>query len=517
LAGTNKTEVSTESTIGTKIFSRKPSSGWAVAARGARIRGGGVVQAVAACRTGLASRLAKLVLVGTRSTSHGLCSTNGALVSERAQQARNVTDISSARRAEVAGQTQASSINSAIEGAVVATCTIRAVSDISQTSGRRVGSRWALYWSIAANRTVVTGRANVVDCGVECLHTSLADVTDLIVGFAALMRSSNRAAAATEESFLALRSRSSEARSSTVRTRCALCALTCVNEAGTITECADGTQVLSRKSSAVRAVAARRTNLRSRGVVQAVAACRTDLRNSLSCGVLVGTSLTNGRLSAAKRTVSASGANVRNTLSEVGSTGGAVVANFAFSGGEHCAVEGAVVATNTRRTFSDVSQTCRGRVSAGRTLYWSIAANRTVVTGRTNVVDGGVECLHASLANVTDLIIRSTALVRSSNRAAAATEESFLALRSGSSEARSSTVRARGALCALTCVNEAGAITECADGTQVLSRKSSAIRAIAARRTNLRSRGIVQAEASGRANLRAEQKLKYEHEQKYKT
>jgi hypothetical protein len=347
----------------------------------------------------------------------------------------------------------------------------------------------------------VAGRANVIKSGVECLHTSLTDVTDLVLRSTALVGSSNRAATAAEESLSAHASRRCKTWGITIVTGCALCALTCVNEAGTITECADGTQVLSRKSSAIRTVAARRTNLRSRGVVQAVAACRTDLRNSLSCGVLVGTSLTNGRLSAAKRTVSASGANVRHALSEVGSTGGAVVANFAFSGGEHGAVEWAVVAANTRRTFSDVSQTCRGRVGAGRTLYWSIAANRTVVTGRTNIVDGGVECLHASFADVTDLIIRRTTLVRSSNRAATAAEESFLALRSGSSEARGTTVVTGSTLSALTGIDQTGTVTERTRRTRELSGESSAFRAIAARRTIVRGGGVIQAVTSGSACL----------------
>jgi hypothetical protein len=123
------------------------------------------------------------------------------------------------------------------------------------------------------------------------------------------------------------------------------------------------------------------------------------------------------------------------------------------------------------------------------------------VTGRTNVVDGGVECLYASLTDVTDLIARRTTLMRSSNRAAAAAEESFFALRSGSSEARGTAVVTGSTLSALTGIDQTGTVTERTRRTRELSGESSAFRAIAARRTIFRGGGVIKAVTSGSACL----------------
>jgi hypothetical protein len=71
----------------------------------------------------------------------------------------------------------------------------------------------------------VTGRADVVDRGVDALHASLADVADLEPGLAALMRGSNGAAATAEVTLAALAGGLRETSRATIITRRALGAL----------------------------------------------------------------------------------------------------------------------------------------------------------------------------------------------------------------------------------------------------------------------------------------------------
>ena len=115
------------------------------------------------------------------------------------------------------------------------------------------------------------------------------------------------------------------------------------------------------------------------------------------------------------------------------------------------------------------------------------------MTWRTDVVDSGVNRLHAGLANVADLETSLSALVRSSDRAATSAEVALSALSSRLCEARGAAVVARSTLGALTNISQTITVTICTVRTEELRREAGPVRAVAARGTLQRRGGVVQA------------------------
>ena len=127
------------------------------------------------------------------------------------------------------------------------------------------------------------------------------------------------------------------------------------------------------------------------------------------------------------------------------------------------------------------------------------------MTRRADVVDRGVEGLHAGLTDVADLEARLAALVRGGNGAATAAEEAFSAHTGGFGEAGGAAVRAWCALCAFSDVGEALAVAVSAVGTQELSGEARSLGTVAAGGTGLGGGGVVQTVVALRADLRKEE------------
>ena len=157
---------------------------------------------------------------------------------------------------------------------------MRTVSDVSQSSRGRVSTRRALHWRIAANWTVVSWRADIIQCCVPSLHTSLSHVADLVGRSTALVRSSNRASTSAEVTLSTLFSGTSKAGRTAIVTRCALGAFADVPEAVAVTVGTIGTQVFSGKARSCRAVAARWARYGMCRVTKTVTASRTSLYQS---------------------------------------------------------------------------------------------------------------------------------------------------------------------------------------------------------------------------------------------
>ena len=134
-------------------------------------------------------------------------------------------------------------------------------------------------------------------------------------------------------------------------------------------------------------------------------------------------------------------------------------------------------------------------------MHWRLAAHWAVVSWRADVIQRGVQRLHTSLSHVADLEGRSTALVRSGNRASAATEVALSALLSGSSEAWRTAIVTRCALGAFADVPEAVAVTVGTVGAQVFSGKASSCRAVAARWARHGMSGVAETKTSKRTSL----------------
>ena len=147
----------------------------------------------------------------------------------------------------------------------------------------------------------MTGRANVVDRGVETLNASLAHVADLEPSLSALMGSSNRAAATAEVTFSALGSGGREAGRAAVVARCALRAFGDVGETNTVTVRAVGTQELSWETSTSGTIAASWTVRWCSSVVQAEGTRGASFADRLAMLILVVTSLADRGLRAADR------------------------------------------------------------------------------------------------------------------------------------------------------------------------------------------------------------------------
>ena len=99
---------------------------------------------------------------------------------------------------------------------------------------------------------------------------------------------------------------------------------------------------------------------------------------------------------------------------------------------------------------------------------------------RTDVVDSGVNRLHAGLANVADLETSLAALVRRSNRTSTSTEVALSALCSRLCEARRAAVVARSTGSALGDIVESDLVIVGSVGTEELRVKLSAFRTVAA-------------------------------------
>ena len=156
----------------------------------------------------------------------------------------------------------------------------RALRCLLKASRRRIGANRALNWRVAADWTVVSWRADVIQCSVPSLHTSLSYITDLEARSTALVRSSNRASTSAEVTLSALFSRTSKTRRTAIVTRCALGAFADVPEAVAVTVGTIGTQVFSGKASSCRAVAARWARYGMCRVTKTVTASRTSLYQS---------------------------------------------------------------------------------------------------------------------------------------------------------------------------------------------------------------------------------------------
>jgi hypothetical protein len=179
----------------------------------------------------------------------------------------------------VAAQALAYRIYRAVQRTIEALSTGRAVRDVNQACGRRIGARRTLHWRLAAPRAVVTRRAHIVDSGVQALYASLAHVADLQTGLAALVRSGHRAATAAEVTLSALGCGRGETLRSTVVSGSARRALRDILEIGSITVGAVGTQELLGRLRPRRAVASLRAVERLAGVQWTVVPSRTGLRN----------------------------------------------------------------------------------------------------------------------------------------------------------------------------------------------------------------------------------------------
>jgi hypothetical protein len=191
-------------------------------------------------------------------------------VSQRATQRCDIGDIGSSRWAVITRQTRPDRKYRAGQWAVEATRACRTICHIDQTCRRRICAGWALQRSVASHRTVVTGRAYVVDRGVLRLHAGLADVADLEARLTALVRRCNRAAATAEIALAALGGGCGEPGRTAVRARRALRALADILEAVAVAVGAVGTKELRGEAGASGAVTARWAMSRVRGVLQAV-------------------------------------------------------------------------------------------------------------------------------------------------------------------------------------------------------------------------------------------------------
>ena len=200
-----------------------------------------------------------------------------------------VCERPSAGRAVVAGLTQAYSVHGAAERAIVPTSAWRTVGDVDQALRRRVRAGGTHYRCRASFRAVVTGWADVVDCGVQRLHTGFADVADLETTCAALMRSRHRAATTAEVALSALGGRFGEPFLSAVEARRALRALRDVLEAVAGTIGTVGAQELRRVTGSLWAVAARRASHWRGGIVQAIRTRRAYLADTLVDLILIET------------------------------------------------------------------------------------------------------------------------------------------------------------------------------------------------------------------------------------
>jgi hypothetical protein len=129
------------------------------------------------------------------------------------------------------------------------------------------------------------------------------------------------------------------------------------------------------------------------------------------------------------------------------------------------------------------------------------AAFRTVVTRRTNVVEGSIQAFHTSLAHVADLQAGLATLVRSGHRAATAAEVTLAALARGRSKPLRGAVITRSAGRALRLVPEAERVAIRAVRAQELRRKAGARRTVAALGTNGRRSGIALAVGSSGTSL----------------
>jgi hypothetical protein len=168
---------------------------------------------------------------------------------------------------------------------------------------------------------------------------------------------------------------------------------------------------------------------------------------------------------------------------------------------EHRPVEGTIEAARARRAVCHIHQTRRGGVRAGRTLHRSVAAERAIVARRADVVDRGVDTLHARLADVADLEPGLAALMRCRHGAAATAEEALAALAGGLREASRAAVVARRALGALADVLEAVAIAVGAVGAEELGVEARSLGAVAAGWAIFRGRRLVEAIRASRTNL----------------
>jgi hypothetical protein len=179
----------------------------------------------------------------------------------------------------VTAQALAYRIHSAIQRAMEALSTGRAVRDVHQARGRRIGARRTLHRRLTAARAVVTRRAHIVDSGVQALHASLAHVANLQTGRAALVRGSHRAASTAEVTLSALGCGRGETLRSAVVSGSARRALRDILEIGSITVGAVGAQELLGRLRPRRAVASLRAVERLAGVQWAVVPSRAGLSN----------------------------------------------------------------------------------------------------------------------------------------------------------------------------------------------------------------------------------------------
>ena len=121
----------------------------------------------------------------------------------------------------------------------------------------------------------------------------------------------------------------------------------------------------------------------------------------------------------------------------------------------------------------DVRQSRGGGVSARRTLHRSVAPHWAVVAWRADVVQRGVQRLHASFSNVADPVTIGSTVEGSGDRTSTAAEIALSALLGGTCEAWRSAVVTRCALGALTDIAKAVAVTVGAVGAQVFSGEAS--------------------------------------------
>ncbi len=145
----------------------------------------------------------------------------------------------------------------------------------------------------------MTGRANVVDRGIQALDTGFTHVADLESSLATLMGSSNRAAATAEVTFSALGSGRSKTGRTAIVAGSTLGTLCDISETFTAAVRAIGTQELSWEASTSGTIAASWAMRWCSCVVQAEGTRGARLADRLAMLVLVVTSLADSRLRAA--------------------------------------------------------------------------------------------------------------------------------------------------------------------------------------------------------------------------